>query len=387
MKNKSLCMLIVALVLSSGVANAQKVSKTDSEVEFKSHVDLQLMGGAGYTIAEGNYLQMFSPAAALNLGWQITPTFGLRLGGTGWQGKGTALSAQGIENYAFKFAQGSLDLTFDLANLFGGYRHDRGFSPYLFVGGGAAYGFDNGANNVKSVNPSEYFAYLWAKNLITPVGRGGIGANIRLTDALAIMIEANANVLNDHFNSKKANNPDFQFNCLAGLKINLGKAYTRTPAPVVVDNSAAEREAARLAAEKAAAEKAAAEKAAAEKAAAEKAAAEKAARDAAMQQICTFFERDSFVILPAEAKKLNDYVEWLKENPNVNISLTGYADVQTGRHKHNMWLSENRAAVVKDFLVNAGISESRITTDFKGDTVQPFAENDKNRVTISLVTK
>lgn len=387
MKNRYLIVLLGAALLSSGVAQAQRVSKSDDTVEFRSHWNVQLMGGAGYTIGEANYLQLFSPAAALNLGWQITPSVGLRLGAAGWQGKGHSLG-NGIEGYSFNYVQGALDFMLDLGNLFGGYKHNRVFNPYVFVGGGAAYGFNNGANQVKTVVPSEYFGYLWDK-MVSPVGRGGIGASIRLSDAIAIVLEANANVLSDRFNSKNAGNPDFQFNALAGLKINLGKPYTKkAPAPVVVDNSAAEREAARLAAEKAAAEKAAAEKAAAEAAAlaaAQKAAAEKAARDAAMQTFCTFFALDSEEITAAEAAKLNDYVQWLKENPAVKIAITGYADVQTGRHAYNMQLSQRRVNAVKDYLTAAGIDESRIASDYKGDTVQPFDVNEQNRVVVSLV--
>ena len=269
-----------------------------------------------------------------------------------------------------------------------GYKHNRVVSPYIFLGGGAAFGFNNGANGVKSVAPAMYFDYLWTKGTF-PAGRGGVGLNFRLSDIVSVMVEANANVLSDRFNSKKAGNPDFQFNALAGLKINLGRPYRKkAAAPVeVVDDGAAEREAARLAA-LAAAEKAAAEKAAAEKAAreaAEKAAAEKAARDASMQRICTFFSLDSSEITAAEAAKLNDYVQWLKENPDVHISVTGYADAQTGRHAHNMRLSQRRAEAVKAFLTAAGIPESRIASDYKGDTVQPFSENDRNRVVLSLV--
>ena len=389
MKIKNLGILVVAVLLSAGVAQAQKVSKSDDSIEFRPHWNIQLMGGAGYTIGEANYMQLFSPAAALNLGWQITPSFGLRLGASGLQGKGHAIS-NGIEGYSFNYAQGALDLVLDLGNLFAGYKHNRVVSPYIFLGGGAAFGFNNGANSVKSVAPADYFAYLWPKNLVSPVGRGGVGLNFRLSDIVSIMVEANANVLSDKFNSKKAGNPDFQFNALAGLKINFGKPYTKkVVAPVVVvDNSAAEREAARLAAEKAAAEKAAAEKAAreaAEKAAREKALAEKAARDAAMQNFCTFFDLDKYDIKPAEAAKLNDYVQWLKENPAVNIAITGYADVQTGKHAHNLTLSKNRANAVKDYLVKAGIAESRISSDYKGDTVQPFSVNEQNRVVVSLV--
>ena len=380
-------MLMVAVVLSCGVAQAQKVSKSDDSILFKPHWSIQLQGGAGYTIGEANYTELFSPAAALSVGWQITPSFGLRAVASGWQGKGHAIY-NGVEKYSFNYAQGALDVMLNLGNLFGGYKHDRVFNPYLFLGGGAAGGFSNGANNVKTVTPSEYFGYLWTR-MISPVGRGGLGADFRISDVISLSLEGNVNVLSDKFNSKKAGNPDFQFNLLAGLKINLGKPYTKkVVAPVeVVDDGAAEREAARLAAEKAAAEKAAREKAAREAAEREAArlAAEKAARDAAMQQFCTFFELDKYEITPAEAAKLNDYVQWLKENPAVNIAITGYADVQTGRHAHNLTLSKNRVDAVKDFLTAAGIAPERISSDYKGDTVQPFAVNDQNRVVVSLV--
>ena len=41
--------------------------------------------------------------------------------------------------------------------------------------------------------------------------------------------------------------------------------------------------------------------------------------------------------------------------------------------------------IMKDMLVKTyNIPESRISYDSKGDTVQPFSENDKNRVTICI---
>ena len=132
MKTKSVIMLLAAALLSMGVAQAQKTSKSDETVEFKPHVNLQLMGGAGYTIGEVKYMELFSPAAALNLGWQITPSFGLRFGASGWQGKGHAVYNT-IEKYSFNYAQGNLDIVLDLGNLFGGYKHNRGFSPYIFI--------------------------------------------------------------------------------------------------------------------------------------------------------------------------------------------------------------------------------------------------------------
>ena len=371
MKIKNLSLLAVAVLFSAGVAQAQKVSKSDDSIEFRPHWNIQLMGGAGYTIGEANYMQLFSPAAALNLGWQITPSFGLRLGASGLQGKGHAIS-NGIEGYSFNYAQGALDLVLDLGNLFAGYKHNRVVSPYIFLGGGAAFGFNNGANSVKSVAPADYFAYLWPKNLVSPVGRGGVGLNFRLSDIVSIMVEANANVLSDKFNSKKAGNPDFQFNALAGLKINFGKPYNKKVVAPVAAPAPAPKPAAPVVKEQPAPQEPAPAPA-------------PVCEEKKIEEVLTFFELDKYEILPAEAAKLDEFAQWLSKNPDVKVSVTGYADVKTGNHPYNLRLSKSRANAVKDYLVKAGIEESRISSDYKGDTVQPFSVNEQNRVVVSLV--
>ena len=365
-------MLMVAMVLSCGVAQAQKVSKSDDSILFKPHWSIQLQGGAGYTIGEANYTELFSPAAALSVGWQITPSFGLRAVASGWQGKGHAIY-NGVEKYSFNYAQGALDVMLNLGNLFGGYKHDRVFNPYLFLGGGAAGGFSNGANNVKTVTPSEYFGYLWTR-MISPVGRGGLGADFRISDVISLSLEGNVNVLSDKFNSKKAGNPDFQFNLLAGLKINLGKPYTKkVVAPVEVLPPAPKPEAP-VVKETPAPQEPAPEPAPVCDDNCKK-----------IEEVLTFFELDKYDILPAEAAKLDEFAQWLSKNPETKVSITGYADAKTGNHPYNLRLSKSRANAVKDYLVKAGIAPERISSDYKGDTVQPFAVNDQNRVVVSLV--
>ena len=390
MKLKSLT-LILALALGAQMAFAQQ-SKSDPSLEFNPHWYGQIQGGAGYTIGETAFKDLISPAGALSLGYQFNPTLGLRFNLAGYQGKGAVVAP--LEVYKFNYLQGAFDLTLNLAQLLG-YKHDRVFNPFVFLGGGVAYGFKNGANNITKTNPKEYFAYLWEKNMVTPVARVGLGADFRLSDAVALTLEVNENVLSDKFNSKKVGHPDFQFNALAGLKINFGKT-TRPSAKYLAELAAAEaaaaaekarleaERAAKLAAEKAAAEKAAAEKALADKLAAEKAAAEKLAAE--MRQVNTFFTINSYVISDEEAAKLVRYIDWLKANPDVNIAIAGHADKGTGTKRINQKLSEQRAAAVKDFLVERGIAESRIVSVVaNGDRIQPFAENDLNRVVISTI--
>jgi outer membrane protein OmpA-like peptidoglycan-associated protein len=72
----------------------------------------------------------------------------------------------------------------------------------------------------------------------------------------------------------------------------------------------------------------------------------------------------------------------MKANPDFNVTLVGYADKKTGTYEINQRISERRANAVKDRLVKLGVPAERIMTFFKGDTVQPFAENAKNRVVI-----
>ena len=390
MKLKSLT-LILAVALGAQVAFAQQ-SKSDPSVEFNPHWYGQIQGGAAYTIGETAFKNLISPAGALSLGYQFNPTLGVRFNAAGFQGKGAVVSP--LEVYKFNYLQGAFDLTLNLAQLFG-YKHDRVFNPFVFIGGGAAFGFNNGANKVTKTNPKEYFALLWEKNMITPVARVGLGADFRLSDVVALTLEVNDNVLSDKFNSKKVGHPDFQFNALAGLKINFGKT-TRPSAKYLAELAAAEaaaaaekarleaERAAKLAAEKAAAEKAAAEKAAADKLAAEKAAAEKLAAE--MRQVNTFFTINSYVISDEEAAKLIRYIDWLKANPDVNIAIAGHADKGTGTKRINQKLSEQRAAAVKAFLTERGIAESRIVSVVaNGDRIQPFEENDLNRVVISTI--
>ena len=377
MMKRTLGIVLAALVLSSGVARAQSVSKSDSSVEFRPHAYIGLQGGAAYTVGETTFNKLISPAAAGTLGWQFSPALGARLVAGGWQGKGAALGS-GTEVYAFNYLLGGADLTLNLANLFAGYKHDRVFSPYFFLGGGALMGFRNGANSVKSVTPSAYFEYLWSGKKIMPAGRTGIGADIRLSDVVALTLEANMEVTSDHFNSKKAGNPDFQINALAGLKFNLGKPYTRKPAPEPVVYEAPKPEPAPApVVEEVKPEPA------------KPVVQEKKECNACkeMQEICTFFERDSNVILPEEAAKLDKYAQWLTKHKDVKIAITGYADVQTGNPSYNMGLSQRRVNAVKDYLVKAGIEAGRISTSYKGDTEQPFTVNEQNRVVVSQVVK
>ena len=76
--------------------------------------------------------------------------------------------------------------------------------------------------------------------------------------------------------------------------------------------------------------------------------------------------QDSYISL----MKVVDIMETFTE---ATFEIVGHTD-NVGKKEKNMQLSADRAAAVKNFLVEKGINESRITTSGKGDT-QPVATN------------
>ena len=379
-------MTVVALLMLGGVAFAQQ-SKSDEKVEFRPHWGLKVQGGASYTMGEAAFGKLISPAAQLSATYDFHHAMGIRFGFSGWQGKGTVVVTDEI--YKFHFAQLNADYVLDLANLFGGFKHDRIWTPYVFAGIGAAYGFDNMMAGEYIPRYRTVLSKYWTMAPFFVV-RAGAGIDFWVSDNVALGIEANTNAYGEKFNSKGSykadgtpkNNPDFQFSTLLGVKVRFG-GNTRP------SQAYAAKEAARLAAEAAA--KAEAERLAAEKAEAERIAAEKAATEAARekvrqeQTINVFFTIGSHAIRATEDAKLVKLADFLKANEDYTVDLVGYSDKATGSASRNMYVSKMRAEAVKARLVALGVPAERVNATYVGDTVQPFAENDMNRAIICTV--
>jgi outer membrane protein OmpA-like peptidoglycan-associated protein len=77
--------------------------------------------------------------------------------------------------------------------------------------------------------------------------------------------------------------------------------------------------------------------------------------------------------------------EYLISHPKAKLELVSYADKKTGTPAHNLRLSKKRTDAVAKILINKfGIDKKRLTLKHEGDTKQPFAENDQNRVTLFI---
>lgn len=338
--------------------NVQVFDHQDVTQKFQSHWFLNLQGGAQYTQTDAKFSDLLSPNVQAAVGYQFSPVFGIRLAANGWQSKGAFDDGP---DYKFKYVAGNLDFLFNLSNLFCGWNPDRVLSVIALVGGGANIGFDNDeANSLKT--RGYRLDNIWDGTKRRSIGRAGLLLDFRLSESVGLLLEGNANVVSDYYNSKQSGNADWYFNALAGLRINLGKArVTEThdvyrdvvvydsiykvveieePAPIV-----------RI---------------------------EPLRRD-------IFFLRNKTDIRPEEVAKVQDIADYLKKYPEAKVDIVGYADVQTGNAKINARLAQQRAdVVVKTLIEEYGIPADRINYDSKGDTVQPFEENDLNRVSICI---
>ena len=79
-----------------------------------------------------------------------------------------------------------------------------------------------------------------------------------------------------------------------------------------------------------------------------------------------FFDFDKYDIKTEAEEVLNYNAKLMTENSDVRIQVEGHCD-ERGTIEYNMALGERRAKAAKDFLVNYGISASRISTISYGE--------------------
>ena len=366
---------ILAMSGTTAMAQATYTDQNGDEYTFNKHWFLDLQGGAQYTLGEAKFGDLLSPNVQLGLGYQFSPVFGMRLQANGWQSKGgwsgyrtSANQVPYNEQYKFKYVAPGVDFMFNLSNLLCGWNPNRVLNVTAFAGAGANIAWDNDEVNelaatMKNMNAYN-LEYLWDGTKVRPYGRAGLELAFKVSKSVSLMIEGNANIISDKYNSKKAGNPDWYFNALAGLRINLGKSATKKEKPVEPEPAPAPVQKVE-------------EPAPAPAPVVEKKV-EEIRRD-------IFFTINSNKISEKENKKILEVIDFLVKYPEAKVVVTGYADKGTGNDRVNDRIAAKRAAAVVWMLEKRyGIPAERITEESKGARVQPFAENDKNRVSIMI---
>lgn len=78
------------------------------------------------------------------------------------------------------------------------------------------------------------------------------------------------------------------------------------------------------------------------------------------------FEFDSSTLTPEAQLTLKKKAEWLQNNPEAMSTIEGHCD-ERGTSEYNLALGDRRATSAKNFLVDLGISASRLTTISYGE--------------------
>lgn len=361
-------------------ASAQTEAKT--EYVFQPHWYLQAQMGAQYTLGEISFNDLISPNIQIGAGYQFNKVVGARFTVNAWEakagqtmthyayaGNGAVAETCSTSKWKWNYIAPMVDATFDLTNLFCAYNPKRLVSVGVFGGVGVNVAF----NNDDAINSpvADKLEYLWDGTKARLAARAGANVDFRLSDRVSVGLECHATTLNDKFNSKRAGNADWQFTALAGVKIKLGKGHTtRTVVPAAPVERIVERIVEKPVRVVETVEKPVVKEA-------EVKAPEQLRRD-------IFFIINSNVISASEAKKVDEIVEYMNKYPNAKVTVTGYADKGTGNNVINDRVAAKRAQIVVNTLVKKGIAASRISSESKGSRVQPYAENNKNRVTICI---
>ena len=331
MKMKKL--ILSALMLTATMAGyaqetaAQDEQKGTTEYVFAPHWFLQLQAGGQYTTGECDFGKLLSPNVQIGIGRQFTPVIGARLALKAWK-----------ESYKFTYFNPSLDLMINFAGFNYNPNHLVDYGIIAGIGANIRSKMNeddyNGLNTYltsKAYNPNGNYVPLYENKSNTLVnGKFGAFLDFKVSDAVKLGLEATYNLTGSKFNIK---NEGGYVDKIVEKIVEVEK-----PAPVV----------------------------------------EPLRRD-------IFFEINKTVIRDSEAQKVKDIADYLNAHPTAKVMITGYADAGTGNDRINDRLAKGRAdVVVKALKEQYGIAESRISFDSKGSRVQPFADNDSNRVSICI---
>ena len=281
-----------------------------------------------------------------------------------------------------KWVNANLDFMWDMFNSFGGVNSKRVFSIVPFIGLGGAYTWDysDGASTVLRDN-GKVKRNSWSLPL-----SAGLQLRFRLCKYVDFFAEGRAQFAGDNFNNEVVGAPiDMNLSVIGGFSFNIGGADFKSYNPcdyvsyiANLNNQVNDLRGA-LATTSAALAAAEAQLPCPEIQVQEK----NTVIEAAPMMATVRFNINSARIRNEEMVNVYNVAEWMKANPEQNVVICGYADKDTGTSSSTMALSKRRAEAVRDALVNKyGINPDRLTIDAEGSNVQPYKENNWNRIVI-----
>ena len=340
---------------------------------------VQIQGGVNTTFTDVNFTDLLSPTASVGFGAWFNSAVGARLHFNAWESKGGfdnwAVGNGGLQTYKYNYATADFDLMLNLTNFFSKKRNHL-FNVILVGGVGMNYAWNNddlqGLISNPNLVPANSTVNAWGEGttretLLNHNLRAGLLFDLNVAKHWNIGLEVDANSLDDRFNSKYLDCDDWMVTAQLSLTYKFGfkKPCAPKPAPVVV---APAPEPAPVVVKEPEPEPVVVKEPEPVKVV------EEPYRDV-LFYVIRGSEIDPQTIINAAAA-------WCKKYPNKTLEVSGYADKGTGNAKLNKMYSEQRVNNVVESLQKAGVPASQIVSKAYGDTVQPFAENDKNRCVI-----
>ena len=391
-------LILIICVLHCGLSMAQERESYYSEVQPDSVTGLRhyrigdnwfisLHGGANMGLGEnvrpreiGNVLGW---SAGLSVGKFFTPQVGARVQLVYQRQHGMA-NKEAVDAYPQYYGNGAygfynftgyLDGVFNLHNIFKQFTEERKFNIMFLVGFGAnipsrfdtekLYRWQNLTNGSYPVYPKSklYFAM-----------RTGFQFTYFISKAWDLQLEVTMNATNDKYNGVIWDDKyDGYVKALLGLtyhfKDHHGDHRFRfrrlTDSDVVSDFNERINEAR------------------AELNNIERPVRKVAIQERKLEMTVSFFI-DRYDITDVQRKNVEAVANFIKANDDVDVVVTGYADVETANPEYNMRLSENRSKAVYNMLINDyGVDPARLSMGYMGDVEQPYRlKNEWNRVVV-----
>ena len=341
--------LLTAAILTAG-ATAQAQEAPENYVAYP-YGFVGLQGGGQVTFTDYNNWKLITPTASVSVGAFFTPVVGARLHFNGLWDKGGLW--QNDYKYDYNYLTTDLDLMINLVNLITKKSYNR-WNAYLIGGVGLNYAW----NNDDAWELNQLLPRAYKKDYLSHNFRIGAMVDYNLSPRWSVNLEVSGNSLNDRFNSKIGYTDDWQLTAQLGVAYKFGKKHKKVVKPEVWET-----------------------------------------------RVDTIWYDDAVFTPHVEDGKATWNVfykiresdfeadeqlaaigAFLKDHRECKVDIKSYADVETGNPKINMEYSKQRCEKAVKALTDAGVPASSITSAYYGDTVQPFAENDKNRVTIIVAT-
>lgn len=363
------CLLFLLSAMFMQIAAAQENGR---DYEPYPYTFVGLAGGAQVTFSNNSFNNLVTPIGAVSVGRFFSPVIGTRLNVQGFKSKAGYKDINRDDVMSdFKYITTDIDLLVNLSNIISPKRVHP-LNVILVAGLGVGYTWDREGK-------AEYLSSFktWRDNCFVYNLRAGVQLEYNVTKHIGVNLELAANNMPDRFNMKSSNSSDWQATALLGVTYKFGfkkKRESDTGSALAGMDYNDARNAGSLAKSDM------------------MVADEKKPKQEVVKPVVekvkplreeVFFDINSSKVKEQYKPAVKNIADWMKQHPEAKVVLTGYADAGTGTKAINRAISEKRANSISEILTGQyGIAKERISIDFKGDSEQPFKENDKNRVVI-----